>query len=64
MQSQFSSDAQIKGASIEVTAKNGVVLLQGTVSSAAAKQRALALARGTDGVTQVVDRILVAKAKR
>lgn len=64
VQSQFSSDAQIKGASIEVTAKNGVVLLQGTVSSAAAKQRALALARGTDGVTQVVDRILVAKAKR
>ena len=64
VQSQFSSDAQIKGASIEVTAKNGVVLLQGTVPTAAAKQRALALARETDGVAQVVDRILVAKAKR
>lgn len=62
--SQLSSDARIKGAPIEVTAKNGVVLLQGTVGSAAVKQRALALARGTDGVTQVVDRIRVGKAKR
>jgi osmotically-inducible protein OsmY len=54
----------MKGAPIEVTAKNGVVLLQGTVRSAAAKQRALALARGTDGVSQVVDRISVGKAKK
>jgi osmotically-inducible protein OsmY len=64
VQSQLSADARIKGAPIEVTAKNGVVLLQGTVGSAAVKQRALALARGTDGVTQVVDRIRVGKAKR
>jgi len=68
VQSQLSADAQMKGAPIEVTAKNGVVLLQGTVRSAAAKQRALALARGTDGVSQVVDRISVgnasAKAKK
>ena len=64
VQSQLSSDAQMKGASIEVTAKNGVVLLQGTVSSAAAKQRALTIARGTDGVTQVVDRVQVGKAKK
>jgi osmotically-inducible protein OsmY len=64
VQSQLSSDARIKGAPIEVTAKNGVVLLQGSVPSAAAKQRALALARGADGVTQVVDRIRVGKAKR
>jgi hyperosmotically inducible periplasmic protein len=64
VKSQLSSDARINGAPIEVTAKNGVVLLQGTVPSAAAKQRALALARGADGVTQVVDRIRVGKAKR
>jgi osmotically-inducible protein OsmY len=62
--SQLSSDAQIKGAAIEVTAKNGVVLLQGTVTSAAAKQRALTIARGTDGVTQVVDRVQVGKARK
>ena len=62
--SALSSDAQVKGAAIDVTAKNGVVLLQGTVASNAAKQRALTLARGTDGVTQVVDRIRIGKARK
>jgi len=64
VQSQLSSDTRVKGAGVEVTAKNGVVLLQGTVPSAAAKQRVLTLARSTDGVTQVVDRISVGKAKK
>ena len=64
VQSQFMSDATINASAIEVTAKNGVVLLQGTVPSAAAKQRALTLARGTDGVVQVVDRIRVGKSKK
>jgi osmotically-inducible protein OsmY len=64
VQSQLSSDSRIKGAPIEVSAKNGVVLLQGTVGTAAAKQRALTLARGTDGVTQVVDRLRIGKTKR
>jgi len=64
VQSQLSSDTQVKGAAIEVTVKNGVVLLQGMAPSAAAKQRALTLARGTDGVSQVVDRISVGKAKK
>ncbi len=62
--SQLSSDTQITRAPIDVTAKSGVVLLQGTVTSSAAKQRALTLARGTDGVTQVVDRIRIAKSKK
>ena len=62
--SQLSSDAQVKGTAIDVTAKNGVVLLQGTVTSTAAKQRALTVARGTDGVTQVVDRLRVGKPSR
>ena len=64
IRSQLSSDTQIKGAPLEVSAKNGVVLLQGTVATNAAKQRALTLARGTDGVTQVVDRIRIGKAKK
>jgi hyperosmotically inducible protein len=64
VKSQLSSDAQVKGTSIDVTAKNGVVLLQGTVASTAAKQRALTVARGTEGVTQVVDRLRVGKASR
>jgi hyperosmotically inducible protein len=64
--SQLSSDTQIKikGAPLDVSAKNGVVLLQGTVTTNAAKRRALTVARGTDGVTQVVDRIRVGRAKK
>ena len=64
VKSQLSSDKQVKGAAIDVTAKSGVVLLQGTVPSAAAKKRALTVARGTDGVTQVVDRLRVGKASK
>jgi osmotically-inducible protein OsmY len=64
VKSQLSSDAQVKGAAIDVTAKSGVVLLQGTVPSGAVKQRALTVARGTDGVTQVVDRLRVGKASK
>jgi osmotically-inducible protein OsmY len=64
IKSQLSSDTQIKGAPLDVSAKNGVVLLQGTVTTKAAKQRALTLARDTDGVTQVVDRIRIGRAKK
>ena len=64
VKSQLSSDTQIKSAPIDVSAKDGVVLLQGTVTTTAAKRRALALARGTDGVTQVVDRLRIGKAKK
>jgi osmotically-inducible protein OsmY len=64
VKSQLSADARVKGAAIDVTAKNGVVLLQGTVPSAAAKRRALTVARGTDGVTQVVDRLRVGKRSK
>jgi osmotically-inducible protein OsmY len=64
VKTQLSSDAQVKGAAIDVTAKNGVVLLQGTVPSTAAKQHALTVARGTDGVTQVVDRLHVGKSSK
>ena len=63
IKSQLASDKQVKSAPIEVTAKSGVVLLQGTVPTRAAKERALTVARGTDGVTQVVERIQVSPAK-
>ena len=59
VQSRFGDDASLKGASIEVTAKDGVLLLDGAVPTAAVKQRALSVARGTDGVVQVIDRIQV-----
>jgi osmotically-inducible protein OsmY len=63
IKSQLASDNQVKNASIEVTAKSGVVLLQGTVPTRAAKERALTVARGIDGVTQVVERIQVSPTK-
>ena len=46
---------------IDVTVKDGIVLLQGTVPSQAAKQRALTTARQTEGIVQVVDRLTTKK---
>jgi hyperosmotically inducible periplasmic protein len=63
IKSQLASDNQVKDAPIEVTAKSGVVTLQGTVPTRAAKERALTVARGFDGVTQVVERIQVSPTK-
>jgi hyperosmotically inducible periplasmic protein len=61
VQSRLGDDASLKGASIDVTAKDGVLLLDGAVPTAAVKLRALSVARGTDGVVQVVDRIRVGR---
>lgn len=61
LQTTLSSDGLVKSADIQVTAKNGIILLEGTVPTSVAKQRALKLARETEGVTQVVDRIRVGK---
>ncbi len=61
LQTKLSSDGLVKSGDVQVTAKNGVILLEGTVPTSAAKQRALKLAREAEGVTQVVDRIRVGK---
>ena len=63
LQSKFAVDRQIRGAAIEIMAKDGVVLLEGTVPTAAAKQRMLSLARQTKGVIQVVDRVKVGRGR-
>ena len=57
VRSKLTPQAQFKG--IEISARDGILLLQGSVASQTAKQRALALARETDGVTQVIDRLTV-----
>jgi len=59
VKSSLAADPRAK--SIDVTVQDGVVQLQGTVASAAARQRAIDLVRQTDGVTQVVDRLRVGK---
>jgi len=59
LQSRFSDDASVKAATIAVTAKDGVVLLDGVAPTVAAKQQAISIARDTEGVVQVIDRITV-----
>jgi osmotically-inducible protein OsmY len=59
VQARFSEDESLKSTTIAVTAKDGVVLLDGTAQTAAARQRAISIARGTEGVVQVIDRIAV-----
>jgi len=57
VKSQFAADPQLNV--IDVTVQEGVAELQGTVSSTAARQKAVDLARNTDGVTQVIDRLKI-----
>ena len=63
VQASFAEDASLATATLTVTAKDGVVLLDGIAPTAAAKQRAIAAARTTDGVIQVIDRITVGRAR-
>jgi osmotically-inducible protein OsmY len=52
-------DATVKAYQIDVDTSDKVVTLSGTVDTTAAKERAIALARQTDGVREVIDRITV-----
>jgi hyperosmotically inducible protein len=61
VKSKFLGDTDVPGLKIDVDTKDGVVTLTGTVETAAEKQRAMELAKATDGVKSVVDRIKVAK---
>ena len=47
---------------IQVTTQDKVVTLSGTADSQASKERAVTLARGTEGVTNVIDNLTVAGA--
>jgi hypothetical protein len=55
IKSKMALDDTIEAARIDVDSSNGVVTLRGSVDSSAERQRALQLARETDGVTSVVD---------
>jgi hyperosmotically inducible periplasmic protein len=60
--SEFVNEDVLAGSNIDVDSKNGVVTLQGTVPSEAARARALELARKNDGVKNVVDQLRIAPA--
>src|SRR4029453_17094390 len=50
----------LSGSNIDVDVKNGVVTLQGPVPSEAGRARAIAEARKTDGVKNVIDQLRIA----
>jgi hyperosmotically inducible periplasmic protein len=54
-------ESEVSGTSIDVDAKNGVVTLSGEVDSDAEKDLAIAIAKNTDDVSKVVDKLEVAQ---
>jgi hyperosmotically inducible protein len=59
VKAKLAADDTVKAYQIDVDTASNVVTLTGTVETAAAKDKAVMLARQTDGVTDVVDRITV-----
>jgi len=61
--SEFVNEDVLSGSNIDVDVKNGMVTLQGTVPSEAARARAIAVARANDGVKGVTDQLRIAPAR-
>jgi osmotically-inducible protein OsmY len=59
IKAKMTLDDSIKARSIDVSTDGSTVTLDGAVGSVAEHDRALALARETDGVTRVIDRLKV-----
>jgi hyperosmotically inducible protein len=57
IKAKMALDDRVRALQIDVDTRNGIVTLTGTIRSEAERERALALARETDGVSQVVDRL-------
>ena len=62
LHSQFVPEDALSGSNIDVDVKAGVVTLQGTVPNEAARARAIAIAKASDGVTGVTDQLRIAPA--
>lgn len=59
IKTKMAADDTVKAYQIDVTTRNGVVTLKGNIDSQEAKERALRIARETEGVVNVVDMIAV-----
>ena len=59
IKAKMALDDSVKARSINVTTSGSVVTVSGTVASVREHDRAIALARETDGVSQVVDHLRV-----
>src|ERR1700730_15877196 len=62
VKTKLAADNIVRAYQIDVDTSNGVVTLTGIVEVPAAKEQAVTIARGTDGVKDVVDRITVNQA--
>ena len=58
--SEFVNEDLLSGSNIDVDVKNGMVTLQGTVPSEAARARAIRQAKNNDGVKGVTDQLRIA----
>ena len=63
IKAKMALDDTVKALDLNIDTVNGVVTVTGKVRSAAERDRALALARETNGIRQVVDRITVQGAR-
>ena len=59
IKAKMALDDSVKSRTIDVSTDGSTVTLSGTVGSTAERRRAVALARETDGVTTVIDRLVV-----
>jgi hyperosmotically inducible protein len=64
VKAQFWDEDALDDSDINVDAVDGVITLRGTVASQAGRARALAIARGTEGVKRVEDRLSIGMAAR
>lgn len=63
IKAKMALDDTVKALDLNVDTTNGVVTVSGKVRSATERERALALARETDGVRQVVDKTTMESAR-
>jgi hyperosmotically inducible periplasmic protein len=59
VKAKLAADNEVKAHQINVDTNDKVVTLSGNMDTATAKMRAVEIARGTDGVTRVVDNVQV-----
>lgn len=62
VKAKLAADDTVRATDINVDTRNGVVTLKGEVPTAAAKTRAIELAKATDGVRDVVDALAITPA--
>ena len=63
VKSRFVGEDVLKGSDINVDCDQHVVRLRGTVPTAAARDRAVQIARSTDGVQRVIDDLTIGLKK-